>query len=106
MKLAALLAQRPAAPVPHFDVADGFAITLIFMLFTVLTGVALVARRFRRREKRLPEEEDVLDVPDRDWPDESPPEVSPSPFRGSRGVAEAPWERDADWWKQAPADDE
>ena len=93
------LAQRYLLPEKPFDLADGFAIALILMLFTVLGGVALVASRFRRREKRMAEEEmhalqELLGL--------SPPGKPVTSAKKSQSVEQQrpSWERDGDWWKQ------
>ena len=96
--MCAFIAQQPATPLKDFDIADGFAITLILMLFMVLGGVALVARRFRRRELRSVEDKALDDLIGR-----GPQEARSRPTRSrqvpSSGRVETSWERDGDWWK-------
>ena len=89
-----LLAQRPAPPVRAFDIADGFAIALILMLFMVLGGVAWIARSFRQREK-----ETFSKQADQPLESEGPSQPSSKKAR-SGGPPKEPWERDPDWWRR------
>lgn len=103
MRLRALLAQQPADPLPVFDIADGFAITLIAMLFAVLAGVAVVAYRFRCRDKRRTEGDRALDELMGRGPLEKPvPSKSPGAISGGGRKPGVPWERDGDWWRTRP----
>ncbi len=95
-----ILAQQYVSPeFRHFDLADGFAITLIAMLFLVLGGFLLIARSFRRRER---DEDQAVDhllsevFPERD------PQAAPSKRvkKGRAGESHASWEREADWWRR------
>lgn len=103
LALKVFLAQQPVVPTRHFDIADGFAITLIAMLMGVLGGIALVARRFRSRERERHLQDEGVEETLRGGQSGDSPEV-PRP-RGERAVSQgssgsrAPWERDADWWK-------
>lgn len=95
-------AQAPVSWDRPFDVADGFAITLILMLFLVLGGVVLVARGFRRRE-RHPDPDPWEDLNAEESEDPRPQDnASAFPLNQGRGGGprEAPWEREADWWKR------
>lgn len=94
------LAQSNVLPQKAFDIADGFAITLILMLFMVLGAVALVARHFRRREKWAAQEEaKALNALLGNEPPEKPKPKprAKSPDQGSKDLS---WERDPDWWRR------
>ena len=105
--MAIFFAQAPVSWDRPFDVADGFAITLILMLFLVLGGVAVVARGFRQRE-RAPKQESWQDLKEGEAEsDHSPDQSSVFPIKKSHsGANPASWERDADWWKRSPEGDE
>ncbi|MFT4639188.1 MAG: hypothetical protein ACI8T1_002512 [Verrucomicrobiales bacterium] len=90
-----ILAQRPALPARAFDIADGFAITLILMLFMVLGGVAWIASSFRRRDKETSSKEGGREI----LLDEEPP-IPSSRRTGSSSASKETWERDPDWWKR------
>lgn len=102
MEMSWLWAQRPMAPVQAFDIADGFAITLIFMLFLVLGGFVWVARQFRQREQRSREEKAVEQLLECSAEEAS---SAPQQGRGNGGKwassPRADWEREGDWWKDS-----
>ena len=91
-----LFGQQGMPPQVPFDIADGFAITLILMLFMVLGAVALVARHFRRREKWAQEEE--ARAFNQLLGNEPPEKPEPSRKTTERDSKNDSWERDPDWW--------
>ena len=78
----------------HFEVGDGFVISLVLILWLVLTGIAVVAYLFRKRERNVPNTSET----------EEPNDSIPEPAQSSRfhkfKPDTKPWERDANWWKQ------
>ena len=94
-----LSGQHGMPPHVPFDIFDGFAITLILMLFMVLGAVALVARHFRQRERWAQEEEAMAF---NQLLDNEPPK-KPEPSRKTTTVDDVEpdtWERDPDWWQR------
>ena len=91
-----LVAQQPAVSSPTFDIADGFNIALLLTLFAILAGIVLVALRFRRGEKQMLNDENVLEQPlEKDGKGKS----SSSWQIPQDGPPPQPWERDPDWWR-------
>ena len=93
-----IIGQNGMPPQVPFDVADGFAITLIAMLFMVLGAVAFVARHFRRREKWAQEEEAM--ALNQLLGNEPPEKPEPSRKKRRNDSDKASWERDPDWWQR------
>ncbi len=93
-----LIGQHGMPTQVPFDIADGFAITLILMLFMVLGAVALVARHFRQRE-RLAQEEEAMAF--NQLLDNEPP-IKPEPSSKTTGndSKKTSWEREPDWWQR------
>ena len=91
--LTLFLAQLPAPPARAFDIADGFAVALILMLFLVLGCVAWMARSFRRREKEVASKRADNRLEDEE------PSMPSSRKASSTGSQKEPWERDPDWWR-------
>ncbi len=88
-----ILGDASAPPFRHFEVADGFALTLIAILFAVLAGVVMVARHFLKRERLPTPRGQVV----RDLGDE--PEAVETPQSASDNTKS--WERDGNWWKNS-----
>ena len=73
-----LLAQLAKPKVRHFEVADGFVITLIAILFTVLAGFAAVAWWFHKRSQNPSLRDRVLIDLDQDAGNKTKVNVKPS----------------------------
>ena len=96
----ALAYQLAVLPTRAFDIADGFAIALIAILFAILGGIAWVARRFRERERLLQQQEhqdfqDLLGIAP-----PKPPERPKKPARDLPNASQEGWERDPNWWRK------
>lgn len=90
-----LVAAEETNGIRHFEIADGFALTLIALLFLVLTGVGALACAFRQRERRPSPEAQALRDAESDGSEANADEQSPPD-------PEHAWEREADWWKRNP----
>ena len=90
-----MLAQLAKSTVRHFEVADGFAITLIAILFMVLGGFAAVAWWFYKRQQNPSIRDRVLNDLDQAH---DPNQTKGAPTKPSKSAG---WERDDDWWKKS-----
>lgn len=89
-----MLAQLAKQQGQHFEMADGFAITLIAILFTVLAGFAAVAWWFHKRCQNPSLRDQVLtDL------DQEPSQARQEKIKTSK--ATNTWERQGDWWKNS-----